>query len=527
MRVPFDSLCLAAVVDECQELIGGQLQRIVQLDELTIGLGIYRSRESLLIVSADAVHARAHLVTRRHPTPKTPPPFCAALRKYVMDATVVSIAQRGLDRILEISLTHAEGEFMLIAELMGKHSNIILCDGSGKVLACAKFIGSGKSKRPVIPGRKYVPPPFEVRPSLLAARFGDDLGQFEGASPFLQKLIGAGLSLETVQSAVETHSWYPVLVIGGGAYPFPPDALGLVSTARKSISQALEEHYDSTVADDRASSERANLAGQLKRVVNARQRALVEIEKALDTASRARERQEQAELILAYQKNISEGDTVLVVIDYSGKKISISLDPKKTAVENANRLFERAKKAKRGAADAMLSREHLLKEFMLVTELLKRLETASTVDEVGVLRIEAERHRWLHHHAAAKSKEERPYQGFSIREAISPNGWTILYGENATSNDHLTTKVARPNDYWFHVRGVTSAHVVLLTQNRPTSVQMEDLMFAAQIAVNKSASKHSGYVTVDYLLKKYVRKARKSAPGAVTYSQEKTLHVDR
>ena len=50
---------------------------------------------------------------------------------------------------------------------------------------------------------------------------------------------------------------------------------------------------------------------------------------------------------------------------------------------------------------------------------------------------------------------------------------------------------------------------------------------AAKVAVSKSASKHSSYVTVDYTLKKYVRKPKKSAPGFVTYSQEKTLHIEQ
>ena len=103
----------------------------------------------------------------------------------------------------------------------------------------------------------------------------------------------------------------------------------------------------------------------------------------------------------------------------------------------------------------------------------------------------------------------------------------MLYGDNATSNDYLTTKVAKPNDYWFHVRGVTSAHVLLMTQNQPKKVQYEDMMFAAKLAVSKSVSKHSSYVAVDYTLKKYVRKPKKSAPGFVTYSQEKTLHVEK
>jgi predicted ribosome quality control (RQC) complex YloA/Tae2 family protein len=102
----------------------------------------------------------------------------------------------------------------------------------------------------------------------------------------------------------------------------------------------------------------------------------------------------------------------------------------------------------------------------------------------------------------------------------------VLYGETATANDYLTTKVARPSDYWFHVRGGGGAHVVLMTMNQPQRVQMPDLIYAAQLAKRHSSQKHSGYVSVDYTLKKYVRKPRGSAPGLAVYTHEKTLHLE-
>ena len=97
---------------------------------------------------------------------------------------------------------------------------------------------------------------------------------------------------------------------------------------------------------------------------------------------------------------------------------------------------------------------------------------------------------------------------------------------NATAYDEWTSTVARPQDMWFHGRGGASSHFVLLSQNKPEKVQMADLQFAARLAVSNSDSKHSAYVAVDYVLKKYVRKPRKAGPGLVTYTNEKTLHVE-
>lgn len=101
-----------------------------------------------------------------------------------------------------------------------------------------------------------------------------------------------------------------------------------------------------------------------------------------------------------------------------------------------------------------------------------------------------------------------------------------MYGENATSNDYLTTRVAKPNDIWMHVRGSASAHVVVATDNHPERVGRDVLEFAARVAVRNSVAKHSSYVPVDYTLKKHVRKPRGSAAGYAVYTQEKTLHVE-
>jgi predicted ribosome quality control (RQC) complex YloA/Tae2 family protein len=254
---------------------------------------------------------------------------------------------------------------------------------------------------------------------------------------------------------------------------------------------------------------------------------LIGIEEALDAAGRARELQEQGELILAYQHTVSEGDKVLSAFDYEGKAVDIKLNPEKSPVENAQRLFVKAKRAKEGEAAARLQKERLLREKTEIESALIVLESATSLDVVEGVKALADKTRWLHHQVVAKTREERPYEGHSIRETLSPAGWKVLYGENATSNDYLTTKVARPNDYWFHVRGVTSAHVVLQTHNQPERVQRDDLMFAAKLAVSKSVSKHSSYVAVDYTLKKHVRKPKKSPPGFVTYAQEKVLHVEQ
>ena len=128
----------------------------------------------------------------------------------------------------------------------------------------------------------------------------------------------------------------------------------------------------------------------------------------------------------------------------------------------------------------------------------------------------------------AGSERERhtpAFEGHKIKTFHSPDGWEILVGENATSNDYLTTRVAAPSDIWLHVRAGASAHGVIRARNRPAAVSPAAIQQAAELVAARSEVKHSSLIPVDYTLRKYVRKPRRSAPGAVTYQNEKTINV--
>jgi predicted ribosome quality control (RQC) complex YloA/Tae2 family protein len=515
------------VVSEAQRLVGQPVHRIAAIDALTVVVGTVGTRDAELLVSADAAHCRAHLVSRRSPGIKPPPPFVAALRKHLEEANVVFVRQRGLDRILEVGFFGPQGDFALVAELMGKHANVMLIDPGGRVVAAMKWVGPSRSRRPILPNRPYDPPPFPARPSLLEAQPGDDLSQFEGGSPFLVKLVAAGTPLETVQSALRERRFEPVYAEGHGAYPLPLSPLGIEAVPRSTYSQALEQHASGTIAVESLDSARRDLTGQLRRVLLARELAEAELSQALDTAGRAGELQWQATMLLSSLHHVPEGAERFETFAEDGSAMTVRLDPDLTAKENAERIFDRARRAKARAGEVGEQRARMANDVAALTDLLGRLERATETAEVEAVRQEAERRRWtLKAAPPGRTKEERPYEGHSIRETLSPGGWRVLYGENATSNDYLTLRVARPRDLWFHVRGAPSAHVVLVTNNQPERVQAADIRFAAALAVRHSPSKHAGYVAVDWTQKRHVRKPKGAAPGTVLYTNEKTIHLD-
>jgi predicted ribosome quality control (RQC) complex YloA/Tae2 family protein len=527
VRIPYDSMVLAAVTAELQPYVGGKVQRISQPDADTLVLGIYAGgREAYLLLCCHAQFARAYLTTKRPSNPPSPPQFVTALRSRIDGAKVVTIEQVNFDRILRIEFLSAEGEHTLIAELMGKHSNLIIIDGERKIVGAAKWVGRSKSSRPIQASTKYHPPPFPPRPPILQALPGDDLKEFTGASPFLLKLIEA-TSLRSIQDAAATRDFHPVLSVGNGAYPLSVAPLGLPELPRNSISVALEQHYDVAIPEAEVAALKASLLSQLNRVVLAREVALEDLRQAEEQGGRAPMMQLQGELILAYGPGLAEGASVLETHDYEGNPITIKLDPGLGFKENANRFFDKAKRAKGRMGFVRDQIARLSDDRSQLEALIARVEAETRLAPLQDLQNEARSHRWLHSQPLpTRRKEDRPYEGHKVREAMGPGGWPILYGENAEANDYLTLRVAKPNDWWVHVRGGISAHVVIVTKNAPEKVSKEAIMFAAKIAVQHSPSKHSGYVPVDYTLRKYVRKPRGAPKGTALYTHEKTLHVE-
>lgn len=531
LRIPFDSVALAAIMDEIRGLGDHpRLQRVVQLDSTTLLLGLYAKQEHLLLISTHADFARMHFIARRPPSPPSPLPFAAELRKWLPNATLVRAQQIGFDRVVHLDFASREGEFTLVAELMGKHSNLVLVDDQGKLRAGLKWIGPGKSKRPLLPGQPYLPPPFPPRTPLLAITDFSEWETAQGVSPFLVKLVKSGLAIEDAHRLIKTHDWSPLYAPGAGAYPLPLKSLGIDAVPRSNLSLALEQHFSERERQLNQERERSSLIPQLERVMLARQVALRGLNESKATAERAAEIQTQGDLILAYQHQVKPGDTQLDAWDYAGEPIVIPLDPDLTPVENADRLFQKARSAKDHYASVSEQAARLKSDLSDIESALSLIRESNDLAEVRRVRELAEKKRWLHQRTTGvgkSGKAERPFEGKAVRELVSPGGWKVYYGENAEANDYVTTRLGRPNDYWLHVRGETSAHVLLATMNQPQRVQMDDLLFAARVAVRHSASKHAGVAAVDYTLRKYVRKPKGSAVGFATYTREKTLHVER
>jgi predicted ribosome quality control (RQC) complex YloA/Tae2 family protein len=112
----------------------------------------------------------------------------------------------------------------------------------------------------------------------------------------------------------------------------------------------------------------------------------------------------------------------------------------------------------------------------------------------------------------------------NLYEYRLPDGWVVLAGRTDTDNDQLSLKLARPNDWWFHVRGQPGSHVIL--RSRPaTEPSREVLRQAAAIAAYHSKARAGGRVAVSSTQARFVSKPRGAKPGSVNIRRETVLMV--
>jgi len=548
-RPAFDSLTLRAVVLElARDLAGGQVQRVRQPDDLTVVLQVHRYPHTRhLLISAHPEHFRAHLVSERPASSQEPPAFCMALRKHLEGGWGREVRQDGADRVMRVVVGTGLGDFTLGAELMGRHSNIVLLAPDGTVLEAIKHVGAKMSHRVVLPGRPYPPLPASGKPSLWDASFlglhrawnslqhpvteRDLLGAFGGMSPYLaQRILNAespeveftGL-LEAVRDAAFTpHVYRDEAGVPTAAWPFPPPG---ASGGTCTMSEALDLVYASRTVSARRDRLKRELAALLDREQESVDRRRADLRRAAERAEAAEEWRIMGELLSASAHTVEKGAESVSLTNYYDpemRPLVVPLDPTLSARENAEEYFTRQRKA-RAAAERIPAQAAELNR--REAGLRARREQVEQADEEEMERLLAE---WRGPEAQApKGKRQEPEYppGVRIRRYTSDEGFTILVGENATGNDYLTTRLSDPDDIWLHVRAAASAHAVIRTARKPGSVPPATLRRAAELVAARSEATGSSAIPVDYTLRRYVRKPRGAAPGRVTYEREKTLTV--
>ncbi len=523
-RIAYDSITLFACLHEIRKFIGFRVQKFSQIEEQTLAMELFNGKVGWIIFGWGAESFRLHQAIR--PQANLPRgPLCKELFTILNEAVLISVEQMGCDRIARIKFEAQNGrEYRLVLELMGKHSNFMIIDESNLVHVAGKFLGAKQTRRPVLPMQKYLPA-FEQSNLNLWNAQNDELTTAEGCSPYIKELLAEGLDWDQAKSnlkAIKTED-FPAQISIRGVHPLNQDQ---DATQSQSIGLALQKLYEDRYNRSEFDQLQRLLRTQLERAILARETSLYGLIEAENTAHQAPQLQLYGELILAYQGMVKEGDKELDAFDYEGNSVQIPLDSELSTKENAQKLFVKAKKAKNRLSEVEGQKERISNDLANLKVTHSQVTNAISRDDLVMAQKVAQAERWLVIQTVySKDLSERPFEGHSIKIHHAPKGYEVLVGENAESNDYLTIRVAKPGDWWLHVRGGPSAHVIIRTNGKPESTPKEVLEFAAIIVVKNSPQKHGTYVPVDYTQKRYVRRMKGGKPGLVHYTHEKTLHV--
>jgi predicted ribosome quality control (RQC) complex YloA/Tae2 family protein len=106
------------------------------------------------------------------------------------------------------------------------------------------------------------------------------------------------------------------------------------------------------------------------------------------------------------------------------------------------------------------------------------------------------------------------------------DGYEVLVGKSARDNDHLTFKVAAPQDVWLHVGGGTPGSHVVVRNEGGGDVPRAVVKAAAELAARHSKARNAtGKVDVHVCRACDVRKPRGAKPGSVELRRYESVKV--
>ena len=574
--MPLDAPCLSGVVHELQNaLSGAKIDKIYQpgRDEVVLALRAPAGNVKLLL-SANPSHPRAHLTQISRENPDKPPMFCMLLRKHLSGARLLELVQPPMERVVDLRLEALDElgdrvERRLVLEAMGRHSNLILLDGEGRIMDCLRRVDSDMSaRRQVLPGLFYRLPPAQEKldpssldraalESALAAAPEESqadkwlLDTFGGLSPLicrelafraggatdarLHQMGEGGRSrlldeLEGLLRSVQENSFTPVMLEKEGHpsdFTFQPISQygpAVSCVPFPSFSALLDRFYE-----QRENQERVRQRGQdlIRSVTNARDRAARKIglqEQEL-AATRDRERLRQfGDIITSNLHAMEKGMSRLTAADFYDPEcpqIHIPLDPLLTPQQNAAKYYKEYNKAKTAESILTLQLEKGRRDLDYLNSVLEAIALAEGERDLQEIRQELTDTGYLRRPSKARDRGKRVAS--KPMEFRSSSGLRISVGKNNTQNDLLTTKQAFKSDLWFHTQKIHGSHVILWTEGgQPDLTSIQE---AAQLAAWFSQGRESGKVAVDYTPVKYVKKPGGARPGMVVYTTYETAYV--
>ena len=573
----YDAGMLAFIVHEINEkAAGGKIEKIYQPERDEVNLIIRNNGESIrLLINAGSNYPRLNMTKTSKENPSAPPMFCMMLRKHLTGARLAKCTQYGFERACEFEFDAFDdlgfpSKKYLIAEVMGKYSNLIFTDENKKILNALKIVDLTTSqKRQVLPSMLYELPPAQdkIPPleetqehflSLVESQPEDSSAEkfitknYMGISALVAREIvflatknvdssvgeagGRRLyaAFDSVMEMIKNHAADPTMISGEDGksieYCFCDirqyGSGAVVLQKFESASDLIDVFFSTRSRHERIKTRASDI---FKLLANAETRITKKISLQADEIEKCNEGEQfklWGDLITANIWRIKRGDKEAEVENYYSESpepetIKIALDVRLSPSQNAQRFYKRYTKSKTAKVELARQTELAHGELEYIYTVLDSLTRAETEQDLNEIREE------LYHSGYAskmKNYTQQKQKAPAIMKFKTDGGCTVYCGRNNLQNDFITTKLADKYDWWFHVKNRPGSHVVMLPLDDEPSES--DFTQAAQIAAFYSKAGDSASSTaVDYTLIKNIKKPSGSKPGYVTYATNWTAYV--
>ncbi|WP_027108450.1 NFACT RNA binding domain-containing protein [Lacticigenium naphthae] len=547
----FDGIFTHAMVDEIKDaLIEGRISKIHQPYPNEIILIVRSQRKNYrLLLSAHPQYARMQVTTIEYENPSAPPQFCMIMRKYLEGAILDSIEQEGNDRVVKFSFKKRNEigdvqSLLLVVEIMGRHSNVLLINQEGnKIIDALRHVSpSQNSFRTLLPGAEYREAPKQEKinpfedPSLknldsVPKDAREIQEKFQGvgkdtANEIIHRMQTTGKDFYTALNEliipIQNKEISPTLITSGKKEYFVPlrfDSIEGTLSSFSTLSELLDAYYEEKAEKDRVGQQATDLINRLSTEKKKNEKKLKKLEQEFNDTKKAKQFQVKGEVLTAYLHEVEKGQEHISLPNFyeENEQIEIALNPRLTPAQNAQKFFTKYQKLKNATIHLTKQIAETKQEINYLDSILTQLEVASPRD-IEDIREEIIEEGYLKRKNKKKMKKKKRNNPDKF---ISSDGSEILVGKNNHQNDELTMKIARKTDVWLHTKDIPGSHVII----RDDDPSEQTILEAAQIAAYYSKARSSSSVPVDKVQVKQIRKPNGAKPGFVIYEGQTTLFV--
>jgi predicted ribosome quality control (RQC) complex YloA/Tae2 family protein len=544
MKESMSNTDLRLILPELREATEGTfIKNVYQYDDVFV-LKVYKPGEGTYQLLIEPGR-RVHLTEYTRKAPRVPPKFCSVLRKYLRDKRLLSVKQYDFDRILIIEIGTEDESYKLVVELFGA-GNLLLLDPQDIIFVAQRY--RKMKDRDIVPKAKYELPPLRgkdllsIEPEELRSILTDSKANV--VRTLASRLNLDALSCEEICALAEVSPTHMVADIDSttlsdleeGTFAFADKIRNGVSEPRIVMDESDEGEeeleyvtflpFEFRMYQDLPSESFSNFSKAIDEFFGVSESELEDVE-ALDAYNKEKKRlekivekqnesienlkergqrlREEGELIYssfnlvqdvlgtvteARDDDVAWDDIIARIEDGKEQGIpaaqivkrirpskaeivvildgrDVALDIRLSAQDNASKCYEKAKKTESKVEGAR-------KQIERTKEKLERLEVTAPEPETRIVAVKKRKKRW--------------YEKF--RWFISSEGFLVLAGRDAKSNENLAKRQMAPNDVFLHaaIHGAPYT-LVKVPDEAPGEDTLEE---AAQFAVTFSRAWQDG-----------------------------------